>query len=124
MQTTTANPLKQFQNAIRSPKTKETYTLFLQNFQTYLKSPNCDMLLQKSSNKEMEMNIIEYVMYLRNARKVSPSTIRVHLAALKHFSEMNDFVGMNWKKISKYMGKFFTFAEDRPYISEENRTSN
>lgn len=115
----TVNPLKQFQNAIKSPQTKQTYTLFLQNFQSYLKAPICDMLLQEYSIKEMEMNIIEYVMYLRNQRKVSPSTIKVHVAALKPFFEMNDFVGINWKKISKYMGEFYTVAEDRPYTREE-----
>lgn len=116
---TTANPLKQFQNAIKSPRTRETYTLFLHSFQRYMKAPDCDMLLQKCSVKEMESNIIEYVMYLRNERKVSPSTIKVNVAALKHFFEMNDFVGMNWKKVSKYMGEFYTVAEDRPYTREE-----
>jgi integrase len=116
---TTANPLKQFQNAIKSPRTRETYTLFLHNFRTYLKAPNCDMLLQKYSIKGMEMEIIEYIMYLRDQRKVSPSTIRVHVAALKHFFDMNDFVGINWKKVSKYKGEFFTVAEDRPYTREE-----
>jgi site-specific recombinase XerD len=116
---TTVNPLRQFQNAIKSPKTKETYTLFLQNFQTYLKAPNCETLLQEYTIKEMEMKIIGYIMYLRDDRKVSPSTIRVHLAALKHFFEMNDFVGMNWKKVSKYMGEFYTAADDRPYTREE-----
>jgi hypothetical protein len=34
-------------------------------------------------------------MYLREERKVPPSIIRVHIAALKHFFEMNDFIGMN-----------------------------
>ncbi len=87
--------LKQFQNAIKSPKTKEIYTLFLQNFQTYLRAPNCEMLLQKYFLKGMEMKIIQYIMYLREERKVSPSIIRVHIAALKHFFEMNDFIGMN-----------------------------
>lgn len=58
-------------------------------------------------------------MYLRDDRKVSPSTIRVHIAALKHFFEMNDFVGMNWKKVSKYVGEFYTVADDRPYTREE-----
>jgi site-specific recombinase XerD len=116
---TTVSALQQFQNAIKSPRTKETYTLFLQNFQSYLKAPNCEMLLQKYSTKEMEMKIIDYIMYLRNERKVSPLTIHVHIAALKHFFEMNDFVGMNWKKISKYMGEFYTVAEDRPYSREE-----
>jgi hypothetical protein len=72
---TTVNPLRQFQNAIKSPKTKETYTLFLQNFQTYLKAPNCETLLQEYTIKEMEMKIIGYIMYLRDDRKVSPSTI-------------------------------------------------
>lgn len=120
MQTAT-DPLKQFQNAIRSPRTKETYTLFLLKFQTYLKAPRYDTLLQNYSVKEMETNIIEYVMYLRDQRKVSPSTLKVHVAALKHFFEMNDFIGINWKKVSKYMGEFYTVSEDRPYTREEIR---
>lgn len=53
------------------------------------------MLLQKYFLKGMEMKIIQYIMYLREERKVSPSIIRVHIAALKHFFEMNDFIGMN-----------------------------
>ena len=65
------------------------------------------------------MKIIEYIMYLRDDRKVSHSTISVHIAALKHFFEMNDFVEMNWKKVSKYMGEFYTVADDRPYTREE-----
>ena len=116
---TTANPLKQFQNAIKSPRTRETYTLFLHIFRTHMKAPDCDTLLQKYSIKEMELEIIEYIMYLRDQRKVSPSTIRVHVAALKHFFDMNDFVGINWKKVSKYKGEFYTVAEDRPYTREE-----
>jgi site-specific recombinase XerD len=67
----------------------------------------------------MEMNIIDYVMYLHDRRNVSPSTIKVHVAALKHFFEMNDFIGINWKKVSKYMGEFYTVSEDRPYRREE-----
>lgn len=118
---TTVDPLKQFQNAIRSPRTKETYTLFLLKFRAYLKAPRFDTLLQDYSIKGMEMNIIEYVMYLRDQRKVSPSTIKVHVAALKHFFEMNDFIGINWKKVSKYMGEFYSVSEDRPYTREEIR---
>jgi integrase len=69
----------------------------------------------------MELNIIEYVIHLRDQRKVSPSTIKVHVAALKHFFEMNDFIGINWKKVSKYMGEFYTVSDDRPYTREEIR---
>ena len=118
----TVDPLKQFQNAIKSPRTRETYTLFLHIFRTHMKAPDCDTLLQKYSIKEMELEIIEYIMYLRDQRKVSPSTIRVHVAALKHFFDMNDFVGINWKKVSKYKGEFYTVAEDRPYTREEIQT--
>ena len=115
----TVDPLKQFQNAIKSPRTRETYTLFLHIFRTHMNAPDCDTLLQKYSIKEMELEIIEYIMYLRDQRKVSPSTIRVHVAALKHFFDMNDFVGINWKKVSKYKGEFYTVTEDRPYTREE-----
>jgi hypothetical protein len=43
-----------------------------------MKIPDCGTLLEEYSVKEMEMEIIEYIMHLRNQRKVSPSTIRVH----------------------------------------------
>jgi hypothetical protein len=50
-----------------------------------MKTPDRDMLLEKYSVKEMEMELIEYIMHLRNQKKVSPSTIRVHTAALKNY---------------------------------------
>jgi hypothetical protein len=85
VQTSVRQPLAQFQNSIRSPATRETYTIFLQNFLVYMKTPDRDMLLEKYSVKEMEMELIEYIMHLRNQKKVSPSTIRVHTAALKNY---------------------------------------
>jgi hypothetical protein len=48
-----------------------------------MKKPDCGTLLEKYSVKEMEMELIEYIMYLRNQGKVSPSTIRVYTAAPK-----------------------------------------
>jgi hypothetical protein len=74
---------------------------------------------QGYSTKEMEINIIEFIIFLHDQKKVSHLTIKVHVAAHKHFKEMNDFIGINWRKVSKYMGEFYTISEDRPYTREE-----
>jgi hypothetical protein len=58
----------------------------------HIKCPDYEKALTEHSAKGMQDKIIEFVMYLR---KVSPAKIRVHVAAIKHFFEINDFLGIN-----------------------------
>ena len=85
----------------------------------HIKCPDYEKALTEHSAKGMQDNIIEFVMYLRNERKVSPAKIRVHVAAIKHFFEINDFLGINWKKFSMFMGEFYSVVDDRPYTRGE-----
>lgn len=85
----------------------------------YTKYTEYEELLINHSAKEMQDKIIEFVMYLRNETKVSPATIRVHVAAVKHLFEMHDFLGLNWKKICKFMGEFYSVVDDRPYTRDD-----
>jgi len=36
---------------------------------------------------------------------------------------MNDFIGINWKKVSKYMGEFYTVSEDRLILEKKLENS-
>ena len=85
----------------------------------HIKCPDYEKALTEHSAKGMQDKIIEFVMYLRNERKVSPAKIRVHVAAIKHFFEINDFLGINWKKFSMFMGEFYSVVDDRPYTRGE-----
>ncbi|MGH9927284.1 MAG: hypothetical protein ACRD5B_18110, partial [Nitrososphaeraceae archaeon] len=82
-----------------------------------MNTEDCDSLLISYIPKEIQAKIIDFVVDKRD--KVSPSWLKVCLAALQSFFEINDFEGINWKKIKKFQGEFHTVAEDRPYIREE-----
>lgn len=41
------------------------------------------------------------------------------IAALHHFYDMNDIAGLNWKKISSFIGENIKTVKDRPYTKEE-----
>jgi site-specific recombinase XerD len=84
-----------------------------------MKCSDYEKALIEHSAKGMQDNIIEFVIYLRTERKVSPAKIRVHVAAIKHFFEINDFLGINWKKLSMFMGEFYSIVDDRPYTRGE-----
>lgn len=70
----------------------------------------------------MQSNIIEYIVDMKDNRELSPNSIRNRISAIQHFFEINDFEGINWKKVKKFKGEFYTMVDDRPYTREEIRT--
>ena len=56
---------------------------------------------------------------MRDNRKLSPNTISCRVSALQTFFQMNDIENINWPKIKKFKGEFYTVAEDRPYSRQE-----
>jgi integrase len=63
--------------------------------------------------------LIQYTTDMRNKLRLSPGTMKLRLAAVKTFFEINDFEGINWRKVKRYIGEFYRVAEDRPYTREE-----
>lgn len=67
----------------------------------------------------MKSEIIDYILYLKETKKLAPHTLYSYVNAVRHFFEMNDITDLNWKKISKFKGKTYNSIEDRPYTREE-----
>ena len=81
---------------------------------------NYDAMLQKDP-RLIASDIIDFIIYLRNEKKLAPATINMQIAALRHFFEMND-VDLKWNKINSFKGEFHNVVEDRPYTREEIKT--
>jgi integrase len=107
----------QFVNSLRSKETKIHYTNWLADFLNYL-NISCDKVLELNSN-QLQQEIINYTIDMRDNRKLSPSSIRSHISAIQTFLIINDFGGINWIKVKKFVGEFYKVADDRPYTRDE-----
>ena len=122
------NFIRKFRN---SPVTKKDYTDFFKRFMHYCNLPetrtkigvevedNTDFLLFGNDNKKIQNIIKRYIDYSYD-RGLSPSTVRVHYNAIKHFYESNEVV-LNWALVKDWVGAFTNIkrAMDMPYTYEE-----
>jgi integrase len=74
--------------------------------------------LVSADPKMIQSNVINFIVWCRNTKKLSPSSTKAHIAAVHKFYEMNDF-DLRWKKINNYQGEFYKVVEDRAYTHEE-----
>lgn len=79
----------------------------------YLKIPNRDYDRLLNDPQICQMNIINFITYLRN-KKSSPSSINLYVSAIQKFYVMND-VMLNWRKIKSFEPEPQKVVEDRPY---------
>jgi integrase len=56
---------------------------------------------------------------MRDNRKLSPNSISSYISAIQTFLVINDFGGINWTKVKKFVGEFYKVADDRPYTRDE-----
>ena len=82
-------------------------------FLKYLGDISCDKVLELGA-KQLQQKIIDYIINLKDNRRLSPSSIRSHISAVQTFLLINDFEGINWIKVKKFMGEFYKIADDRP----------
>jgi len=75
--------------------------------------------LLTSDPRMIQSRIIDFIIYCKDTRQLSPSTIRGNVAAIKHFYKMNDIEGLKWKKINAFQGEFYKVVDDRAYTHEE-----
>jgi integrase len=104
-----------FINTCKSEPTKITYRNVLENYLSFNGITTSKMI--SLSIKDAEKMIIKYLEYMKSKDR-SYSRIKVNLAALKHFYDMNDVL-LNWKKISKFVGAVKRKNNDRAYTHEE-----
>jgi integrase len=112
--------LQILKDSIYSNSTKETYVYSLIQFIKFHNIENCDLLLQFEKNKVVEL-IRNYLLYLRNERKLSYSRINIFFSAVRLFYIQNDYEAeLPWSKLARFKGKYTAkVIEDRTYTVEE-----
>ena len=107
---------------IQSPHTLIAYRRNFKHFMEHLKIDDLHVLLEYSP-KVIELFIIDYVKHLRDSEKLKRMSIEVHIAAILHFFDMNDFpISIaSRKKFKRFLPPDESTNEDRPYTTEEIR---
>jgi integrase len=83
----------------------------------YRKVESCDQLFGEAAL--IQSQLIDYIIHLREEKKLVSKTIHSNLEALKKFYDTND-VELKWKKIKMYVGKVKKKGKkDRPYTHQE-----
>jgi integrase len=93
---------RNFEDSIQSPDTLRSYRYALQDYMKYRKISDISDLVVVGSTKELESQLIAYLVSIKS--QVSHSLRSIRLAAIKKFYVMNDVV-LNWQKISCYLGE-------------------
>jgi integrase len=106
-----------FIDGIKSPRSKKAYRYALRQYMRYLKITRPDQLLSSQDPKEIQTNIVQYIMSLRKSG-ISYSTIKFMIAPLFTFYQLN-YVVLNRRIVSRYMGENRRIVKDRPYTLEE-----
>ena len=90
-----------FISSIYTSVIKHFYRIWLAYFMKFLKCTNYDDLLRIEPRK-LEGLIMDYIVYMREGKRLAHATMASRAAAISHFLQMND-IQINWKKIKKYM---------------------
>jgi hypothetical protein len=73
---------RNFIQAIHSPFGRQVYTTVLKQFMKYRKVDNCDRLLE-GDPRLIQSQLIEYIIYLKEERKLVGSTIGTTMAIIR-----------------------------------------
>jgi integrase len=114
---------KNFIHSIKSAATKALYQKGLRYFMDFMKVKENEyykLLPEGREPKLIQSDIIDFILYIRDQKKLSPASINAYVAALRHFYVMND-VTLNWDKISNFKGEFYDVVEDQPYTHQQIR---
>jgi integrase len=121
-----------YRNFIHSLRTQSTRSSYLSNLRYYMEFLNVKTLkeLIDKPQKIIEADIKDYLVYLRNEKKLSHSTAKTYLAPIRKFYYVNSDYNFKWDLIISYLGNDDTDdddndedidldQEDRPYTRSE-----
>ena len=118
---TNNNQTDAYRNFVNSLDSQASRKVYLQTFPYFIKFCQVDSYeaMLEIPIRQLESKIRDYLIYLREDRKVSAATISLYLASITHFYEMND-VSINWKRLNRFKGKSRKCAiEDVPYNKDQ-----
>jgi integrase len=114
----TGDAYDQFANAIKTRHTRNLYDIGLKNFMIFKHVENVSSLLAWHT-RDIEANIMSWIVHLKNDEKLSSTTIKCYLASILFFYRMNDIELRRWK-IAMYLPEDRKVNdEDRGYTHEE-----
>jgi integrase len=105
-----------FDDSLKSDYTRQAYRTALEQFRSYAKARTYDDIT-KVEPKALQENLIDWIKVMKND-KLAPLSIRLKLAAVKHFCVMNDVI-LNWPKVMKFVGSSRIMTKDRIYTKAE-----
>ncbi|MGC2308589.1 MAG: hypothetical protein WA461_09300 [Nitrososphaeraceae archaeon] len=109
---------------IQSNQTKIVYQRVFNHFQDYVKIHDLQIMLDFSP-KVIKQMVIDYILWLRDekpGKKLSRTSIKVHLAAILHFFQINnDDFNLTIKNFRIHLPSDESTAkdDDRSYTTEE-----
>jgi integrase len=110
-----------FVNLINSKDTKRSYTKYLNQFMKFCQFERYEQLLEISDSIKFEL-ISDFMIYLKQERKVSSSSINLTFSAIKRFYKSNR-VTLDWDHLTFFKGKNNgKVVEDRIYTNNEIET--
>lgn len=96
------------------------YRNSLQLYMRFRRVNDCSQPIQ-GDPRLIQSQLIEYIIYLRENRKLGSNSINTNMAAVKKFYDTND-IALKWAKIKSYVGKGKGRGggrKDRPYTIKE-----
>lgn len=112
-------PIKE---GIRSAKTVVVYERCFNQFLNHIKIYDLQVLLDFSP-KVIKQMLVDYVLWLRDGKpgkKLSRASIKVHLAAILHFFQINnDDFNLTIRNFRIHLPSDDFTKDDRPYTTEE-----
>ena len=67
----------------------------------FKKAQDCDQLLE-GDPRIIQSQLIDYVIYMRQEKKIAANTVATNMAAIRRFYDTND-IELKWKKIKMYV---------------------
>ena len=109
-----------FISSVDSEATKTNYRTVFPYFMKFCKREAYEQML-KIEIPKLEGLVRDYIIHLKQNKKLAPGSISMYISGIRHFYQMND-VGLNWEKIKKFKGRFRNVVEDKPYTREQIKT--
>lgn len=110
---TESEAYRNFINSIDSEHSRKTYRKIFPVFMRFCKVDTYDAMLEIQPVKKLEGIIRDYIIHLREDKKLAPATISLYTSCISHFYHMNDVV-INWRKLKKFKGRQHGVVEDKP----------
>jgi site-specific recombinase XerD len=111
---------KNFVNSIVSKESKKAYIRWMRYFMDFISVKTYDELLSLDT-KSIESHIRDFIIYLRDEKKLADGTINGYVSAVIHFydCQLHSDINIRWKKLKVFQRKNTKTVDDVPYTREQ-----